>query len=74
VFVNVESEEKFYTQDKHMCINDGFAAFFKGELMCGTLGKKTLGGSAISFPSRDEHFSIKMSISKDTDCSITVSD
>ena len=28
-FVNVESEEKFYTRDKHFCIEDGFCAFRK---------------------------------------------
>lgn len=45
-FVNLESEEKFYTKDKHYCSKDGFVAFHHGELVCGTLGKKTLGGES----------------------------
>ena len=47
-FVNLESEEKFYTKDKHMCSEDGFVAFRRGELLCGNLGKKTLGGESKS--------------------------
>jgi DNA-directed RNA polymerase III subunit RPC1 len=43
-FVNLESEEKFYTKDKHFCVEDGFVAFRRGELISGNLGKKTLGG------------------------------
>ena len=31
------------TQDKHFCPDDGFVAFRGGELICGNLGKKTLG-------------------------------
>lgn len=46
--VNVESEEKFYTSDKHFCEKDGFVAFRKGELISGNLGKKTLGGDSKS--------------------------
>ena len=42
--VNLESEERFYTKDKHFCSQDGYVAFRKGELICGNLGKKTLGG------------------------------
>jgi DNA-directed RNA polymerase III subunit RPC1 len=45
-FVNVESKEAFYTKDEHFCPNDGFACFRNGELVCGNLGKKTLGGSS----------------------------
>eukprot|EP01041_Mallomonas_annulata_P003753 gene3753-7450_t len=44
--VNVESKEKFYTKNDHMCIEDGFVAFRNGELLCGNLGKKTLGGDS----------------------------
>lgn len=44
--VNVESKEKFYTSNEHFCPMDGFAAFRKGELICGNLGKKTLGGDS----------------------------
>ena len=46
--VNVESEEKFYTSGKHMCPKDGFVAFRRGEHLCGSLGKKTLGGESKS--------------------------
>jgi DNA-directed RNA polymerase III subunit RPC1 len=46
--VNVESEERFYTKDKHFCSQDGFVAFRQGELICGNLGKKTLGGDSKS--------------------------
>ncbi len=44
--VNVESQEKFYTSDRHMCHMDGFVAFCNGEHVCGNLGKKTLGGES----------------------------
>lgn len=46
--VNVESEERFYTKDKHFCPQDGFVAFRQGELISGNLGKKTLGGDSKS--------------------------
>jgi DNA-directed RNA polymerase III subunit RPC1 len=47
--VNLESEEKFYTKrDKHFCEQDGFVAFRRGELLCGNLGKKTLGADSKS--------------------------
>jgi DNA-directed RNA polymerase III subunit RPC1 len=46
--VNVESEERFYTEDKHFCAMDGFVAFRQGELISGNLGKKTLGGDSKS--------------------------
>ena len=43
-FVNVECEEKFYTNsDKHFCSDEGFVAFRGGEHISGVLGKKTLG-------------------------------
>jgi DNA-directed RNA polymerase III subunit RPC1 len=45
-FVNLESEEKFYTNDKHFCSHDGFVSFRNGELLSGNLGKKTLGGDS----------------------------
>ena len=38
-YVNLESEEKFYTSDKHFCSQDGFVAFRRGELISGNLGK-----------------------------------
>jgi DNA-directed RNA polymerase III subunit RPC1 len=44
--VNVESMERFYTQNKHFCPEDGFVCFQNGELICGNLGKKTLGGES----------------------------
>ena len=37
-FVNLESEEKFYTNDRHFCPQDGFVAFRRGELISGNLG------------------------------------
>eukprot|EP01038_Epipyxis_sp_PR26KG_P008141 gene8141-11020_t len=46
--VNIESEERFYTNDKHFCSQDGFCAFRNGELISGNLGKKTLGGESKS--------------------------
>jgi DNA-directed RNA polymerase III subunit RPC1 len=46
--VNVESEERFYTSDKHFCPQDGFVSFRQGELISGNLGKKTLGGDSKS--------------------------
>ena len=44
--VNVESTEKFYTKNKHMCIADGYVLIRDGDLLCGCLGKKTLGGES----------------------------
>ena len=44
--VNVETQERFYTKDKHFCAQDGYVAFRQGELICGNLGKKTLGGDS----------------------------
>lgn len=44
--VNVESMERFYTKDKFFCAEDGFVCFQNGELICGNLGKKTLGGDS----------------------------
>lgn len=45
--VNLESEEKFYSkEDRHFCRNDGFVCFRNGELISGSLGKKTLGGDS----------------------------
>ena len=42
--VNVECEEKFYTnKNRHYCNEEGFVAFRGGEHVCGILGKKTLG-------------------------------
>lgn len=44
--VNVETKEKFYTCDEHFCAQDGYVSFHMGELVCGNLGKKTLGDSS----------------------------
>ena len=46
--VNVESMERFYTSNKFFCSEDGYACFQNGELVCGNLGKKTLGGDSKS--------------------------
>lgn len=45
---HVESEERFYTKDRHFCLQDGFVHFRHGELVSGQLGKKTLGGDSKS--------------------------
>eukprot|EP00981_Chlorochromonas_danica_P010917 scaffold3535_cov162-Ochromonas_danica.AAC.3 len=45
---NVESEERFYSKDKHFCQHDGYVVFRHGELISGQLGKKTLGGDSKS--------------------------
>jgi DNA-directed RNA polymerase III subunit RPC1 len=47
-YVNVQSEERFYTKDSSFCAQDGFVCFHKGELVSGNLGKKTLGGDSKS--------------------------
>jgi DNA-directed RNA polymerase III subunit RPC1 len=40
----VESMEKFYSgMDRYMCPMDGYVCIYRGELVCGRLGKKTLG-------------------------------
>ena len=44
--VNVESAEKFYTSGKFMCLADGYVLFRSGELLTGSVGKKTLGGES----------------------------
>jgi DNA-directed RNA polymerase III subunit RPC1 len=44
--VNVDSKEKFYTSGEHMCPMDGYCCFYRGELISGQLGKKTLGGDS----------------------------
>ena len=44
--VNLESEEKFYKSNAHFCSEDGYVAFRGGEHLCGSLGKKTLGGES----------------------------
>lgn len=44
--VNVESMERFYSKDKFFCPEDGYVCFQNGELICGNLGKKTLGGDS----------------------------
>jgi hypothetical protein len=44
ILVNLETKEKSYTQDTYMCRADGYVCFKNSELMCGRLGKATLGG------------------------------
>lgn len=45
LFINLETAEKIYTkQGEHMCPMDGYVAFRNSELLCGRLGKATLGG------------------------------
>lgn len=44
--VNVESKEKFYSQNEYLCGNDGYVCFRDGNHICGALGKKTLGGDS----------------------------
>ena len=44
LFVNLETTEKVYKGDEHMCPTDGFVCFHNSELVCGRLGKATLGG------------------------------
>uniref|UniRef100_H3G8F7 DNA-directed RNA polymerase subunit n=1 Tax=Phytophthora ramorum TaxID=164328 RepID=H3G8F7_PHYRM len=43
VLVNLELKERNYTNDKYMCWKDGYVCFRNSELLCGNLGKKTLG-------------------------------
>jgi len=44
VFVNLETTEKTYTkQGKEMCPADGYVVFRNSDLICGRLGKSTLG-------------------------------
>jgi len=44
LFVNLETTEKFYTKDgQEMCPADGYVCFRNSELICGRLGKSTLG-------------------------------
>ena len=44
VFVSLETQEKIYKKDEHMCPMDGFVCLRNSELVCGRLGKATLGG------------------------------
>jgi hypothetical protein len=45
LFVNLESTEKTYVKGSSpMCPRDGFVVFRNSELLCGRLGKVTLGG------------------------------
>lgn len=44
-FVNLELAERIYTQGRGpMCPRDGYVVFRNSELLCGRLGKQTLGG------------------------------
>jgi hypothetical protein len=40
----LETTEKVYKGDEHMCFMDGFVCFHNSELVSGRLGKATLGG------------------------------
>ncbi|KFM26649.1 DNA-directed RNA polymerase III subunit rpc1 [Auxenochlorella protothecoides] len=45
LFVSLETAEKIYTkQGQHMCPADGYVCFHNSHLICGRLGKVTLGG------------------------------
>ena len=45
VFVNLEGTERIYTKGAGpMCPRDGYVLFRNSELLCGRLGKQTLGG------------------------------
>ena len=44
VYVNLETKEKMYTSGEHMCPADGWVCFRNSQLLCGRLGKATLGG------------------------------
>eukprot|EP00644_Phytophthora_capsici_P003800 jgi/Phyca11/108224/e_gw1.15.640.1 len=43
VLANLELKERNYTSNKYMCWKDGYVCFRNSELICGNLGKKTLG-------------------------------
>lgn len=44
VFVNLETSEKTYKGNEYLDPMDGYVCFHNSELMCGRLGKATLGG------------------------------
>ena len=44
MYVNLETKEKMYTGGEHMCPADGWVCFRNSQLLCGRLGKATLGG------------------------------
>jgi DNA-directed RNA polymerase III subunit RPC1 len=47
VFVNTAVKEKFYSGvGKQMCTNDGWVIFQNSELICGALGKSTMGSES----------------------------
>ena len=46
VFVNATVKEKFYSDKEQMCIQDGYVVFKNSELMCGCLGKVTMGSES----------------------------
>jgi DNA-directed RNA polymerase III subunit RPC1 len=47
VFVNTVVKEKFYSgSGKHMCVNDGWVVLKNSELLCGGLGKTTMGAES----------------------------
>lgn len=44
--MNLETKEKMYSGGdvEHMCPKDGYVCFRNSQLLCGRLGKATLGG------------------------------
>jgi len=47
VFVNTTVKEKFYSgKGEQMCIKDGWVIFKNSELLCGSLGKTTMGSES----------------------------
>ena len=42
--MNLETSEKTYKGQEHMCPMDGYVCFHNSDLVCGRLGKATLGG------------------------------
>ena len=47
VFVNATVKEKFYSgKGEHMCPRDGWVVFKNSELLCGNLGKTTMGSES----------------------------
>lgn len=46
--VTFQLEERMYSnKGESMCVNDGYVLFSQSELLCGQLGKKTLGGGKV---------------------------
>ena len=44
IYVTLETAEKTYVKGRtYLCPNDAYVAFYNSELLCGRLGKATLG-------------------------------